>query len=99
MTPLARIGVPVAAGNQTILAETVERWPGGSDFPPAPGDVYVTVELAITPGNDGFIDTLDTRVRAGDGSSYVAEILGTREPSLPGGSPDLGGHRHGLDDL
>lgn len=79
------IGVPVDAGDQTVVVETVEQWLGRTDWPALDGDVYVTVELAITPEDNAVVDTLDTHVLASDGSSYDPAFFGAREPSLPEG--------------
>ena len=84
---ISGIGAPVIVGDQTVVVEKVELWAGDGIFALASGDVYVTVELAVTPSStDAFVDILDTTVQANDGTSYDAGFLGSRDPSLPVGT-------------
>jgi hypothetical protein len=80
------ISGPSATPAHTVVAvEKIEQWAGDVANVPAPGDVFVTVELSITPaGLDPFIDVLDTMVHAGDGTSYGA-LFDERVPAFPVG--------------
>lgn len=69
-------------GEQVHTVLQVQRWHGGNDFAPKPGDAVVTVRVTIRALKETSCNPLWYALEAQDGKSYGRVALGERAPAL-----------------